>query len=120
MMQLVTDHSLSVTCDNKNFNPTIAKIRVRNVGPLVAMVFENKQIEVRTPTAHQIGFAIIRAADDCIKANELGAKEFVVLTINHADIHLPASSARKLGAALVRRSDPADDFQRKYNLRTSL
>jgi len=120
MLQLVTENTISVFRDNKNFNPVVYKIRVRSEGPLVVLVFDNKRIEVRTPTAHQIGFALIRAADDCIKANEIGAREFVVLKINNADIHLPAEAGRQLGASLLRRSDPADDFQRKYNLRTSL
>ena len=122
MLQLVTENRISVVRDNKNFNPILDKIRVRSEGPLVVMILREKKIELRTPTAHKIGFALIRAADDCIKVNrEPGAKEFVALTINTtADIHLPPDAARKLGAALLRRSDPADDFQLNNHIRTSL
>lgn len=84
---------------------------VRAEGPLVVLYVDQKKVEMTTPTAHTVAFQLIRTADDCI------ADEFVVLTINRADIDLPPKGARQLGAALLRKSDTADDFQLTHRKR---
>lgn len=82
-------------------------IHVRAQGPWVVMLFGTSRIELTTPEAHKMAFQLIRTADNCI----LEQVEFVTLTINNADIEIPPQPARQLGAALLRKSDKADNFQ---------
>lgn len=84
------------------------KVTVRAEGPQVVMLIgATSRIEMNTPTAHKVGFALIRLARDCLNEKE----GFVCVTINGADLELPPQSARQIGAGLLRKSDTADDFQ---------
>lgn len=122
----VPQHTVDVAISSGLFVPSITNIRVGDRGPLVWMVFGRHEIPMRTPDAHRVGFALIRAADRCLAEGNDGLvcgpnrnpSDFVVLTVNQADIHLPAEAAKKLGTALLRRSDPADDYQLKHRMRT--
>jgi len=82
------------------------------------MLIGDSRIELRTIAAHKLAWALHKEADLCIKEANDGvlwksdlAREFVVLTINGAEIHLPASAARKIAVALFRRNDAVDDWQ---------
>lgn len=87
------------------------KIAVRAEGPLVVMLFDMSRVEMLTPTAHKVAFALIRAADECLLAGD-----FVVMRINRVDVEYPAKHARQVAAGLLRKADDADDFQLNHRV----
>lgn len=100
------------------FIPSFSHVRVRNEYNEVVMLYGDGGIRLRTPEAWKMGFALVKHADLCIMEANDGvlyngdfAREFVVLTINGAELHLEAKVARQLGTALLRKADFVDRFQ---------
>ena len=94
--------------------PNVARVAVRNEGHAVVLFIGQARVELRTPEAHKMGFALIRCADSCIDENTL---DFVVLTVNGSEIHIEAAPARQLAGALLRKADLVDRFQNENKLR---
>lgn len=91
---------------------------VRVNGPYVVLLVDDKTIPLTTTQAHEAGWALVRTADDCIRNSHNGvlwdghtAKEAVVLSVNNHSMHVSPAKARKIGGALLRKSDFADDYQ---------
>lgn len=82
-------------------------IRAAHRNGLVYMEVNGRVLEMRTPVAHRVGFALVK------KAGEALPNEFIKLVINGYALNLPSKSAKKVGAALLRKADHADDFQRQ-------
>ena len=127
-MKLAAPSEHSIKVDQRKFGLfvlSIPKIHVRNEGPFVVLLFRDTRVELRTAFAWSLAWKLYRAADDCMKAkNEglpweinLAKADFVVLTINGEEIHLPALAARQLAVALWRRSDAVDDYQLEHKVR---
>lgn len=65
----------------------------------------DKMLEMRTPEAHRIGFAM------CKQAGLAEPGELIVVKINGSELQFPPNNARQVGGALLRKADDADDFQ---------
>jgi len=81
------------------------KISVKSKHDKVLLIIGNSTIELTVPTAIKMGRAI------ALKANELHGAEYVSLTINGKEVQIPKQDGIKIGGALLRRADFADDFQ---------
>lgn len=68
-------------------------------------------VEMTTVTAHKIAFPLI------LKSDEAGPGDVVTLTVNRKDLDLLPNQAKKLGGALLRKADAADDWQLANNRR---
>lgn len=125
MRFVAPQQSIKVTRSGGFFTPALFKeIRVRNEGPFTVMLFGDSRIELTTPAAHKLAWALHKEADLCIREANDGvlwksdfAREFVVMEINGAEINLPAQAARKLAVALFRRNDAVDDWQIAHKAR---
>lgn len=85
--------------------PSHHEIRVKHVQGEVAVLVDGKTAEVlNTVATHRIGFAMIRLADACRDG-------FIRISINGKPIDVTGEIAKKIGAALLRKADQADDFQ---------
>lgn len=100
------------------------RVQVRHQGPWVILLIDKKPIPMSTPQAHKIGWALLREADDCIREANNGvlwaghkANHSVIMTVNGTSLNVSAHKARQIAAALLRNSDPADDFQKNNRVK---
>ena len=100
---------LEVTRSAGFFSPNVGAVVVRQVYGMVYMFIDEKILEMRTPAAHKTGFAMVRHAGEALE------NEFVILRINGVALNFPPKSAKQVGAALLRRADDADDFQKRIH-----
>ena len=82
------------------------EIRVGHWCGRVGMSLGESRVWFRTPDAHATGLSL------CRKATTLTPGEFVVLRVNGHDVPLAAGDAVRIGGALLRKADAADDWQR--------
>ena len=80
-------------------------VRVNQYQGAVYMYVNNKKVTFDTPTAHKAGLALVRRSRVAEK------NEFVEMRLNTESIHIPLLQAQKIGVALLRKADDADDFQ---------
>lgn len=64
-----------------------------------------KIIALNTPTAHKVGFALIRKASESLKT------DFINLSINREEFSLLPVQAKQLGEAIIKKMVQADDYQ---------
>ncbi len=122
-MKLVApDHSFRVGRSPKQ--PTSHWIGIRNQGPYLVVLINKATLLLTTVQAHKQGWELLRTADDCIRTSNDGvlwrghqSNQSVVWTINGSSVVMQPARARKIAAALLRRSDYADDFQLQNNVR---
>ena len=76
---------------------------VRRVDGRVHMFINDKQMDMNTTNAHDMGLAL--------GLTQLAPDEMSILTINGERIDLFDPLANKLTAALLRKADAADDWQ---------
>lgn len=105
--------SLDVTKATGVMRGTPSRVAVRQDGPIVVLFVADKSVQMTTPIAHRVGFALVVNARDCAPA------EFVRLTINGESVDFPPRSARQVGGALLRKADGADDWQRSHRRRAA-
>ena len=124
MKYIAPNHSVKISKTSAPYEQRENFISVRYQGPFVILMIGNRPIPMSTVQAHKIGFPMLRTADDCIRQAHNGvlwdgfaSKESVVLTVNGHSMHISPVKASKIADALLRKSDPADDFQRKHNTR---
>lgn len=79
--------------------------RVRTRNGLVYWIIGDKAVEMRTPEAHRIGFAL------CKQAGEAEGAELIIVKLHGRELQFLPNTAKKVGAALLRKADAADDFQ---------
>jgi len=88
-------------------------IAVRATGPLVVLFIDGGGVPFLTTTVHPVGFQMVRLASQALKG------DVVVLRINGTDIELPPDKAKKIGSALLRKADFADDWQLEHRRRAA-
>ena len=91
------------------------QVKVRARGPFIDLIVGNRKMSMRTPSAHRIGFEVVKMADEILRER---VDDHIALTINGEDVCVTAFHARQVGSLMLRRSDDADDFQLANNLRT--
>lgn len=113
------NHSIRIGRNTGQYEQRQHFVGVRHQGPFVVLLIDQRPIALSTSQAHKVGWEMLRTADDCIREAHNGvlwdghqAKQSVVLTVNGASMNVSPAKARKIAAALLRKSDPADDFQR--------
>lgn len=74
---------------------------------MVYLVVGAKVLEMNTTNAVETGLAMVT------KAGEAMPNEFVRLKARGLSLDFPSISANQIGAALLRKADVADDFQRR-------
>lgn len=72
----------------------------------VFLYVDHAGLMLTTPVAHKTGFDLVKMA------SELLTGEFMRIMINAQSIDLLPDHAQKIGAALLKKADAADDFQR--------
>ena len=100
---------LEVTRSAGFFMPNVNTVRVKQKTGLVYLLIDDRLLEMRTPEAHKTGFAMVKIAGEAVQ------NEFVVLRINGVALNFPPKGATKVGAALLRKADDADDFQKRIH-----
>lgn len=101
--------TLQVQKDSGIFVPNVAKVRVRQQQGFVYLIAGSKTLEMRTPVAHRIGFALVK------QAGEIFPGEHIQLVINGSALNFDEKGAKQVGAALLRKADCADDFQQRIH-----
>jgi hypothetical protein len=99
-----------IVVDRKNaalYRPPSGDIRARRRGGKVAVLMGTKQLEMTTPVAIKVGFALAKNGGACMYLGdvvtfEIGGEEFTLL---------PAVAAQ-LGGVMMLKADKADDYQR--------
>lgn len=107
----------SMTTELKKFGPLDIPvgvvIAVRASGPYVVVFIDGAGLPFLTTTVHPVGFQMVRLAQQAERG------DVVVFNINGVGIDLPPTEARQVGAALLRKSDTADDWQLKHRRRAA-
>ena len=102
--------SIEVTRKAGIYHPNVQKVVVpQQKNGLVYALINDSLLEMRTPAAHKVGFALVR------QAGEASPSENIVLLINGVALNFPPKGAKQFGAALLRRADDADDFQKRVH-----
>jgi len=65
----------------------------------------DKVIALNTPTAHKVGFALMK------KSKEALSSDYVNLSIDNEEFSLLPDQSNKLGMAIVKKMVQADDYQ---------
>ena len=86
-------------------NVNVIRVPQQKYG-LVGLVIDGRAVTMNTTKAHRTGFDMVKHAGEALH------NEFVVLKINGVALNFPPKGAKKVGAALLRRADDADDYQR--------
>ena len=122
MKYIAPNHSIKIGKTSAPYEQREDFLGVRHQGPFVILLIGDTSIPMSTVQAHKVGWPMLRTADDCIRQAHNGvlwdgfsSKESVVLTVNGKSMHISPVKARKIAVALLRKADPADDFQLKHN-----
>jgi len=86
----------------------LSEVRTTDQHGHVYLRIADKVCEMTTSVATKIGVALVT------KAGELLPGEFLQLVINGNRFNVLSLPARRLGGALLRRADRADDWQRAH------
>lgn len=81
------------------------KIVVRSERGQVVVFIDQSRLEFTTPAAFKIGFTMVK------KAGAAMSGDFVKLVINSKELQLLPEHALKVGGAILRKFEDADDFQ---------
>lgn len=82
-------------------------IRTRTRGGSVQMLIGDKIIDMPTPVAIKVGFALTKNGGACMYQGD-----FVCFEIGGDEFHLLPAVAVQLGGSLMLKADRADDWQR--------
>ena len=104
-----TNDKLEVTRSAGFFTPNVNECTAHHWRGLVCLIIDGKAILMRTPKAHRTGFDLVKQAHEALE------NEFIELKVNGVALNFPPKSAKQVGAALLRRADDADDFQKRLN-----
>ena len=92
--------------------PNAGKLAVRNEHDRVIVFVDGKRLEMTTPVAVKVGLAL------CLGSDEHGANavrdEVIVFEISGFEVLLLPETAMSIGAAILRKADRADDWQRAF------
>ena len=82
-----------------------SRIVVRTENGHVIVFIDSSRLEFKTPAAFKMGFAIVKQAGLALTG------DFVSVVINGKELQLLPEQALKVGGAILRKTDDADDFQ---------
>lgn len=89
------------------FQPPMGDIRTAHGGGMVRLLIGGKCIEMTTPVASKVGFALAKNGGACMSLGDV-----VLFRINGDEFHLLPAVAVQLGGGLLLKADRADDWQR--------
>lgn len=101
---------LRVVVDRKSaalYTPPAGDIRARSRDGKVYVLMGAKVLEMTTPVAIKVGFALAKNGGACICHGDV-----VALEIGGEEFHLLPDVAVQLGGVLMLKADRADDWQR--------
>jgi hypothetical protein len=81
------------------------KVTVRSENGHVIVFIDESRVEFKTPAAFKAGFAIVKKAGLALTG------DFVSWTVNGKEIQMLPEHALKIGGAILRKTEDADDFQ---------
>ena len=81
------------------------EIRIRQRFGKVLLLVDGAVLEFGTPAAFKLGW------DIACKSGELLPSEYLSIKINGKEIKLLSEAGLKVGGAILRKTDDADDFQ---------
>lgn len=87
------------------YSGEVNQIKVRHRFGKVLLKIDDSVLEFKTPEAFKLGWDIV------CKSGQLQPSEFVSVKINGKVIELLKEQGLKVGGALLRKCDDADDFQ---------
>jgi len=105
----MTTDQIAVERSTGIYTPNVGACRARTRAGLVYLFIDDKPIELHTPDAHKLGFAMVK------QGGEAMPQEFIVVKVNGVALNFPPKSAKQVGAAILRRADAADDFQKRIS-----
>jgi hypothetical protein len=94
------------------FVPLRGEIRARFRGDRVYVLLGSKALEMTTPVAAKVGFALTRNGGACLYQGD-----FVTFEIGGEELHLLPADALQLGGVMLKKTDRADDWQRETHRR---
>ncbi len=106
----VTAGDQRVIVDRKRqalYNAPLGDIRTRTRGGHVQMLIGTKMLDMTTPVAVKVGFALAKNGGACMYLGD-----FVCFEIGGEEFHLLPAVAVQLGGMLMLKADRADDWQR--------
>lgn len=89
------------------FVPFRGELRARYRNDRVYLLLGGKALEMTTPIASKVGFALTRNGGACFYQGD-----FVCFEIGGEEFHLLPSDALQLGGVMLKKADRADDWQR--------
>ena len=89
--------------------PQTGDARVRKEYGQVVMIIDDKRLEMSTPVAVKVGLELVKSAGTAVDG------ELVALTISGVEVLLLPDTATRIGGAILRKADKADDWQRANN-----
>ena len=92
--------------------PPLGEIRARFRNDRVYLLIGSKMLEMTTPVAFKVGYALARNGGACIHLGDV-----VSLEIGGEEFTLLPADAEQLGGVMLKKTDRADDWQRDNPLR---
>lgn len=93
--------------------PRAGNLAVRQELDKVVVFVDEKRLEMSTPVAVKIGLAL------CLRSDDHGANvvkgEVIAFEISGFEVLLLPETAMSIGAAILRKADRADDWQRAFH-----
>ena len=89
------------------FVPFVGELRARFRNRRVYLLLGTKALEMTTPVASKVGYALAQNGGACFYQGD-----FVVLEVGGQEFCLSPETALQLGGVLLKKTDRADDWQR--------
>jgi len=100
------DQRLVVDKKSAVYLPQLGNAVVRREFDQVILFIDGKRLEMSTPVAVKIGLQLVRSAGTAQEG------ELVTLIISGVEVLLLPDTATRIGGAILRKADKADDWQR--------
>ena len=84
-----------------------SKIVVRSESGHVIVFVDTNRLEFKTPEAFKLGFAMVKKSGSALNG------DFISVVINGKELQLLKEQALKVGGAILRKTDDADNFQQR-------
>lgn len=104
------DHRISVDRKRGVFRPEMGDVVVRQDCGDVLVFVKGKALRMSTPIAVKIGLALTGTGGANFEPDEI-----VVMDISGVEVQMLPQTAAKIGSAILRKADRADDWQRAFS-----
>jgi hypothetical protein len=94
------------------FVPIRGEVRARFRNDRVYVLLGSKALEMTTPVASRVGFALAKNGGACMYLGD-----FVFLEIGGEEFHFSPADAVQLGGVMLKKTDRADDWQKSNPIR---